>query len=230
MKDIIEQNKASLVIFARYPEKGRVKTRLAKTLGAEKATEFYRLCAEHLFRETEKLPPEIERYLYYDGVENEKELREWAGGSLAYCAQVAGGLGQRLENAFSAQFSWGAERVVAVSSDVPDISSSIISEAFRLLEGHEMVIGPCHDGGYYLIGMNRMHREIFKGIPWSTGRVYAQTLAKINQLAISLRRLPRLRDIDTGDDFQQWAETAIASGSVPWGNLLTGGGTIEYKG
>jgi len=230
MKDIIEQNKASLVIFAKYPEKGRVKTRLAKTLGAEKATEFYRLCAEHLFQETEKLTPEIERFIYYDGVENEKALREWAGGGFAYCAQGTGGLGKRLENAFCAQFSRGAERVVAVASDVPDISSSIVSKAFRLLEGHETVIGPCHDGGYYLIGMNRMYWEIFEGIPWSTGRVYAQTLAKINQLGISLRRLPRLRDIDTGEDFHQWAETAIASGSVPWCNLLTGGGTIEYKG
>jgi glycosyltransferase A (GT-A) superfamily protein (DUF2064 family) len=140
------------------------------------------------------------------------------------------GAKQRLENAFSAQFSRGAEKVITVASDVPDITSSTISKAFRLLEDHEMVIGPCHDGGYYLIGMNRMHREIFKGIPWSTGRVYAQTLAKINQLGISLSRLPRLRDIDTGEDFHQWAETAIASGSVPWGNLLTGGGTIEYKG
>ncbi len=82
-----------------------------------------------------------------------------------------------------------------------------------MLNSREIVIGPCYDGGYYLIGMNQMHRDIFEGISWSTSQVYAQTLTKVTQLGISVRRLRRLRDIDTGEDLHQWAKTAIAPGN-----------------
>jgi len=230
MKDIIKQNNASLVIFARHPKSGRVKTRLAKTLGAEKATEFYRLCAEHLFQETEKLPSEIKRYIYYDGMENENRLQAWAGACFDYVVQAVGSLGHRLENAFSTQFSRGARKVIIVASDVPDISSSIIVEAFRSLDNHEIVIGPCHDGGYYMIGMKKLHKDIFDGIPWSTSQVYAHTLTNINKLDISLCQLRSLYDIDTEEDLNQWSKTIITSESHPWGNLLEGSDIIDHKG
>ena len=219
MKDVIKQNSASLIIFARYPESGRVKTRLAKTIGAEKATEFYRLCAEHLFRETEKLPPGIKRYIYFDGKENEYRLQDWAGAGFDYIVQASGSLGHRLENAFSTQFTRGAGKVLIVASDVPDISSSIIVEAFRSLDNHEIVIGPCHDGGYYLIGMKKLHRDIFNGIPWSTSQVYTHTLANIKKLDISLCQLPSLYDIDTEEDLHQWLKTTITP-ETPLGEFV----------
>ena len=227
MKDIIKQNSASLIIFARHPKNGRVKTRLAKTLGAEKATEFYRLCAEHLFQETEKLPLEIKRYIYFDGIENEYSVKTWAGADFNYAVQADGSLGRRLENAFSIQFSQGAGKVLIVASDVPDISSSIMVEAFRSLDNHEIVIGPCHDGGYYMIGMKKLHRDIFKGIPWSTSQVYVHTLTNINKLDISLCQLRYLHDIDTEEDLNQWLKTTITPESHPWRYLLTGRGIID---
>ena len=230
MKDIIRQNSASLIIFARHPEKGKVKTRLAKTLGAEKATEFYRLCAEHLFQETKKLPPEIKRYIYFDGIENENRLQAWAGADFNYAVQADGSLGRRLENAFSIQFSQGAGKVLIVASDVPDISSSIMVRAFRSLDNYEIVIGPCHDGGYYMIGMKQMHRDIFNGIPWSTSQVYTRTLTNINKLGISLCQLRSLYDIDKEEDLNQWSKTIITPESNPWGNLLKGRDIIDHKG
>lgn len=221
MKDIIKQNSISLIIFVRHPQSGKVKTRLAKSLGAEKATEVYRLCAEHLFQEAEKLPPEIKRYIYFDGIENEYEVQSWAGAGFDYVVQAVGSLGHRLENAFSAQFTRGVKKVLIVASDVPDISSSIIIDAFMSLDNHEIVIGPCYDGGYYMLGMKKLYKNVFDDIPWSTSQVYLLTLTNINKLAISICQMPYLYDIDTEEDLYQWSKTIIAPESHPLGKFIS---------
>jgi rSAM/selenodomain-associated transferase 1 len=147
-------------------------------------------------------------------------MKTWAGDGFDYVVQSGGSLGRRLENAFSQQFARGAGKVIIVASDVPDISSSVMIEAPKSLDDHEIVVGPCYDGGYYLIGMTRLHREVFDGVPWGTSQVYARTLANINKLDISLYQLRCLNDIDTENDLNQWSKTIITMESHPLGSLV----------
>jgi rSAM/selenodomain-associated transferase 1 len=199
-----EQSRQSLIIFVRSPHGERVKSRLAATLGDGFAADFYRLCAEHIIRETDRMQSRVRRYVFYAGKEEGCAVRRWLGRSFYFKAQSGGGLGDRIEHAFGTVFSHGAEKAVIVATDVPELTHDIMDEAMQALNSCDVVIGPCHDGGYYLLGMKRLHSDLFKDIPWSTERVYEETLLRIESQGLSSRVLPSLWDIDTEDDLRQW--------------------------
>jgi rSAM/selenodomain-associated transferase 1 len=118
--------------------------------------------------------------------------------------QQEGDLGARLEATFKGLFKQGAEKTIIVASDVPDISAVDIEQAFSALDKADMVIGPCTDGGYYLIGLKRLYPELFTGIDWSTNAVYRQTLIAANKLGLRIHSLHQLDDVDTEDDLRRW--------------------------
>jgi rSAM/selenodomain-associated transferase 1 len=196
----------ALLIFVRTPRPGKVKTRLARSLGDEKAAEFYRLCTDATIGEIKQLSRVVERYIFFAEPVDTYEMSHLD--SLGFNAAVQEGenLGRRLCNAFSRVLENGAQKVVIVASDVPDLSASIMKEAISSLDNSDVVIGPCYDGGYYLIGMKELHEQLFHGIPWGTERVYQQTLDAAKEKGLTVIQLPILIDIDTEADLRQWSE------------------------
>lgn len=202
------EESTALVIFLRFPRPGRVKSRLAVSLGQEKAANFYRLCAEQLFKEIRSVSGDCRKYMFYSDRGDENEIRQWAGPEFDYLPQAGRNLGERLERAFSRLFGEGMAKVIILASDTPDITAGIINDAIESMDRHDIVIGPSIDGGYYLIGMKKQHGELFRGISWSTEMVLGQTMSIIEALRLDVYILHELRDIDTGEDLRQWVKTA----------------------
>lgn len=188
------RNKASLgavlLIFAKAPIKGQVKTRLAASIGAGKALELYRYLLEHTAAQTRDLP--VEKVVYY----SPEIVREdvWDNDRFGKRRQLGEDLGQRMEQAFRDAFSGGYQKVVLIGTDLYDMASEDITRAFEFLESHDVVIGPAHDGGYYLLGMKSLHSAVFSGKTWSTDRVLKETLQDLQGLTVKL--LEVRRDID----------------------------------
>jgi rSAM/selenodomain-associated transferase 1 len=203
----------SLVIFIRLPRPGEVKSRLAQTLGPKRAAVFYRLCVERTARELDRVPGEVRRYLSFSDAGDKDAVRHWMGPRFRFIAQTEGDLGTRLEHGFQRLLRRVPGRAIIMASDVPDLSTGIMIDALNALDSHDLVIGPCHDGGYYLIGMKELHSALFQGISWSTDRVLGQTLTKAGERGLSVSRLATLRDIDTADDLRRWADDLAAVSS-----------------
>jgi rSAM/selenodomain-associated transferase 1 len=197
---------SALLVFVRAPRPGKVKTRLARSLGDEKAAEFYRLCTDAALEEIGQLSREVEKYICFAEPINKYEMKRLAGLGFKVAVQEGESLGQRLCNAFSRVLENGARKVFIVASDVPDLSAKIMKEAVSGLDNSDVIIGPCYDGGYYLIGMKELHEELFHGISWGTERVCQQTLNIAEENGLTVRQLPILSDIDTEADLRQWSE------------------------
>jgi rSAM/selenodomain-associated transferase 1 len=196
----------ALLIFMRTPQPGKVKTRLARSLGNEKAAEFYRLCTDATLKEIGQLSQEVDKYISFTEPSDKYEMKRLTGLGFKVAVQEGESLGQRLCNAFGRVLENGAQRVVIVASDVPDLSASIMTDAISSLDNSDVVIGPCYDGGYYLIGMKELHEELFNGISWGTERVYQQTLDAAKENGLTVNQLPILMDIDTEADLHQWSQ------------------------
>ena len=195
----------TLLMMVRCPEPGRVKSRLAADLGDVAAAEIYRECAERLFAAAADLPGDIGKCLYCAGATDQKDIAVWAGRAFRFKTQPGGGLGRRLDKGFAAAFKQGATKVIIAASDVPDISSAILGQAFDALDRHDAVIGPSPDGGYYLIGLKRREGRLFRNIAWSTAAVLGQTLSAIEKAGLTVCLLPPLQDIDTAADWYRWS-------------------------
>ena len=193
----------SIIIFVRYPLKGQVKTRLAKTTSSEFALGFYKLCAENLIRKIKKVPS-VNRIVFYSNKNEKTEIINWLGSKLLFAPQDGDDLGSRMKNAFEKVFSAGSQKVIIVGTDIPDLSKKIIVEAFELLHSNDFVIGPAKDGGYYLLGMKKMHTELFEEIKYSTATVLSETLLKAKELNLTYELLTELKDIDTEEDLVNW--------------------------
>lgn len=197
---------AALIILARHPRVKAIHSRLAGTLGEEVATEFHRLSAERLFLELERLLPPVQRYLFYAGNEEVNDLRRWTGDRFLYEAQSGRDKGERLQHALSTIFARRVTKAIIVGTDTPDLTAGLIDEALHLLDDYDVVIGPDHRGGYYLLGMKALHQELFYDVPWGTSRVYGHTLRMIKMLELSLAFLPVLIDVSTEDDLRRWMD------------------------
>lgn len=189
-----------LLIFAKYPESGKVKTRLARSLGFERAALLYKEMVEIVVVKTAPVNGEYARTLYFDPPERREDFKTWFP-SLTISPQGSGDLGLRMKSAIEESFRSGADRVVLIGSDCTEIDRDLILEAFRRLEASDVVIGPAADGGYYLIGMNRsggrtVTPQLFTGISWSTVSVLRETLQKAEKIGIPYALLPTLSDLD----------------------------------
>ncbi|MBI4007873.1 MAG: TIGR04282 family arsenosugar biosynthesis glycosyltransferase, partial [Planctomycetes bacterium] len=145
----------ALLIFLKYPEAGKVKTRLAKKIGDKKAAKLYRLFVEATIKRTLDNNGRYEQLLFYTPVERKSEIESWIGRSVVtppLQPQIGAELGERMLNALKTSFSSGAKKAVIIGTDSPRVDKEIIYEAFYLLKENDVVIGPTIDGGYYLIG------------------------------------------------------------------------------
>ncbi|WP_017306087.1 TIGR04282 family arsenosugar biosynthesis glycosyltransferase [Spirulina subsalsa] len=194
----------SLIIFTRYPEPGKTKTRLIPVLGATGAAEIQRQMTEHTLKQARCLS-NLSLDIYFAGG-NPTLMAEWLGSDLHYKPQSQGDLGQRMAEAFRQAFQEGQERVLIIGIDCPGLTQTILEQGFRALQHHDLVIGPAEDGGYYLIGLNRLIPELFQGIAWGTDRVFAQTGEIAQGLGCAIATLPQLPDIDTPQDLPLWEQ------------------------
>jgi rSAM/selenodomain-associated transferase 1 len=191
-----------LLIFVKYPEPGKVKTRLAKNIGSENAALLYREMAETIIYALSK-STDYGKIIFFDPPERRSDVTRWLKiNDLSFIAQEGNSLGERMSNAFSHAFSLGAPKAVIVGTDCPQITTHTISKAFEKLETSEVVIGPSYDGGYYLLGLSRFIPQIFHDIDWSTNLVFDQTVKKLRHNGIKSECLEMLRDVDTVEDLR----------------------------
>ena len=187
----------ALIYFIKAPIEGRVKTRLAKSIGDVNATAFYRYCVEKLL--ALKAPPQCDKFIAYDDMNETMPLP-----SCHLFLQTKGDLGQRMHDAFTHVFSLGYQSVILTGSDIPQIDEAILEDAFALLSASDALLSPTLDGGYYLIGFHAstFTCKAFEGITYSQEDVFEKTLGKLKPLHVSQGKM--LRDIDTVDDLKAY--------------------------
>lgn len=190
-----------LLVFAKAPDPGRVKTRLAREVGEEEAAKIYAALARHVVDEVRGGPYRTE--ICFTPPEAGDRVRGWLGvAGLSFHPQSEGDLGARMERAIRRSLE-ESHAVVVVGTDAPQVTSSLVERAFQELREADLVLGPALDGGYYLIGLKRPRPELFRAIPWSTSEVLEATLFRARSLGLKTHMLPALRDVDSLEDWQE---------------------------
>lgn len=190
-----------LIIFAKSPVPGKVKTRLTPHITPTKAAELYEAFTADTISTALKLKCKRIIVAYSPGYA-EKTFQRLCGQSVDYLPQKGHNLGERMKNAFKHSFDTGFERTIIIGTDSPTLPLSYIREAFDLLKEVPVTIGPTFDGGYYLIGLSVQEDTLFDNIEWSTSSVFSQTLARIKTSNKQLCILPPWYDVDTPDSLE----------------------------
>lgn len=197
-------SKNLLMIFTRNPELGKVKTRLAKTIGDKNALFIYKILLQHTVNVTQDLA--CDKAVYYSVKIRENDL--WDASMYQKLPQHGEDLGIRMKNAFADAFAKGYEKVIIIGSDLYDLRPHHIEKAFDELEKNELVIGPSEDGGYYLLGMKTLHEAIFHNKAWGTETVRQDTLNDLQGKRIAF--LEELNDIDVYEDLKKHKDLLLA--------------------
>lgn len=192
-------SKNSYGIMIKYPEPGRVKTRLALEIGEVKASEICKQLTEQVLGNTSPIDDTYQRIVFIDPMEREIDFRAWLPRE-KFVAQQGSDLGERMDNIIRYLLDRGAEKAVITGSDIPNLGRDIIIQAFDKLDHVDAIIGPAADGGYYLIGMKSPQPELFHNMPWSTRDVLAVTVRTLKHSGKSYGLLPILSDLDTIED------------------------------
>lgn len=187
-------NRDLLLIFARNPVLGKVKTRLAKSIGDENALDIYQLLLKHTVAVTKNL--KVDKRICYS--ENPVDDDIWSAKIYQKTAQSGNDLGQRMQHAFQTAFEEGYQRVVVIGTDLLELKQTHIEEAFRKLDNCDFVFGPAVDGGYYLLGMCELKPQLFAQKKWGTNSVLEDSLKDLYGEKVCL--LETLNDIDVVED------------------------------
>ncbi len=189
-------NKEAIIIFLKYPELGRSKTRLAATVGDVNALKVYKELLNHTNLITKDL--NADKFLFYDKVSENK--MPWGDKAYLTAYQKESDLGGRMQDAFSQLFTKGYERVLIIGSDCYELNQSVIEDSFGALINNDVVIGPAKDGGYYLLGLTKMIPELFTNVAWSTNEVFKTTVSVLEDLNVGYHVGLELSDIDSIED------------------------------
>lgn len=209
-----------LIVFTRYPEPGKTKTRLIPALGPEGAAAVQRQMTEWALAQARQLlqserprqsfaPFSIVGGLAVDvrfAGGTAAKMQEWLGSEWTYLDQGEGDLGDRLIRAFQSAFDRGAKAAIVIGIDCPGVTSDVLAQAYEQLLHNDGVIGPANDGGYYLIGLRYPIPAMFKGIDWGTETVRSSTLAIAETLDLKIAQLSSLSDVDRPEDLIVWQQ------------------------
>ena len=197
--------KQHLVIFTRYPQPGKTKTRLIPALGAEGAANLQRQMTEYTLSKVKKFQESaaISFEVRFAGGDLQL-MQNWLGTELNYQLQGEGDLGKRMENSFLSAFNQGAQEVVIIGIDCPGVNAVVLKEAFEKLQHCDLLLGPAVDGGYYLIGLRRAIGQLFTNIDWGSAKVLQQTVDIAQQLNLLVAYLQTLADVDRPEDLPIW--------------------------
>lgn len=201
-----------IIVFTRYPVPGKTKTRLIKSLGATGSAQLQSQLSEQILHQVNLLQKTIsvDVQVYY-AHDSGKEVAQWLGSGNSYRQQCRGDIGRRMEAAFQQAFTDGAELAILIGTDIPDLTASLLHRALQALSSHDLVFGPTHDGGYYLIGMkkaifSKVRDRLFYDIPWSTDSVLRRSTEKLESVNSDIYLLQQLRDLDTPAQLHAWLE------------------------
>ena len=186
-----------VIVFARAPVLGQVKTRLARVVGEARALELYRWCGATLMDQLRD--DRWQRWVAFTPSDLRDETERWLGPCHRWIAQRQGDLGERLTAARESAFSEGDGPVLLVGTDCLGVTAERVAEALRALATHDAVLGPAYDGGYYLLGLNRP-LPVFDGVAWSTDAVAEETRERLRLAGASWAELPTERDLDEAAD------------------------------
>ncbi len=193
----MESNYTSLLlVFTRNATLGRVKTRLAASIGDAEALKVHKALMQQTINQTSQCT--CDKVVYYSDAIDANDL--FSKNEFRQEVQSGKELGARMQGAFTAEFSHGYTSIVIIGTDCPELDEASISLAFKQLEVSDVVVGPALDGGYYLLGLSAMHNELFEGIAWSTSSVLSETIQIAERLSLSMAFTPEKRDIDTFED------------------------------
>lgn len=192
-------NQALLIIFTKNPELGKCKTRLAQTMGDEKALEIYELLLDYTVSFTKVV--DLDKHVYYSNSIPDND--RWSLPGFEKHLQVSGNLGIKMSHAIHESFKKGYKKVVIIGSDCAEIDEDTINEAVIQLKYHDAVIGPAVDGGYYLLGMNQPILDLFIDKSWSTLELINETISCLKRLDHSFYLLPEYSDIDYEADLMR---------------------------
>ncbi|MBI5682496.1 MAG: TIGR04282 family arsenosugar biosynthesis glycosyltransferase [Deltaproteobacteria bacterium] len=194
--------KKAIAIMVKAPLPKMVKTRLTPPLTEEAAAELYKCFIRDIFARIGRLTS-IDIFAAYTPFGEERFIKQLIGEDISLVLQRGNSLGERLANLFSDLFIIGYKKVVVIGSDSPDVPLEYIKTAFIKLNKIRVVFGPTEDGGYYLAGMNRFNKEIFKNIPWSTNKVLEKSLEVCSKEGTKTFLLPKWYDVDTYNDLKR---------------------------
>lgn len=189
-------SKNLLIIFTRNPELGKVKTRLAKSVGDETALEIYQFLLNKTKEVTQNL--DCTKVVFYSKEIGQDDI--WDRNLYEKEVQFGVDLGAKMKNAFETGFKNNYEKILLIGSDLYDLEADHINEAFENLDNNDVVLGPALDGGYYLLGLKKVYPEIFKNKSWGTSSVRKDTLKNLEKVDVHL--LPMLNDVDVIADIE----------------------------
>lgn len=198
------KHKQCLLFYVKWPEPGKVKTRLAKSLGHMHAVGLYKCFILDMLSTFKNNPQPV--CICYDPKEAKHKFEHWLGKGYHYMPQSGHNLSDRMRRSFQDAFQSGFKSVCLVGSDIPALPAEYLTKAFGYLYNYDSVIGPSYDGGYYLIGFNQatFFPEIFQNIQWSKATVYQKTIEKYKQHSTKFLSLFSCHDIDTLNDLKKW--------------------------
>jgi rSAM/selenodomain-associated transferase 1 len=191
-------NKNALIIIAKYPANGQVKTRL-EGLSDEARVKIYTALLEDTMKKLSAVSG-VDTFIAFAPVEFEEYFSRFNVGLIPLSE---GGLGDRMYEAFQYVFDKGYEKVSLAGADIPDLSAEIILNSFKVLSEDDLVYGPAEDGGYYLVGMSSLIKEVFEEVPWSSDVTLAQSLKQAKRYGYSFGFTDTLSDIDTIEDLKR---------------------------
>ena len=187
-------NNNALIIFTRNPQLGKVKTRLAKSIGDKKTLDIYNKLLHHTMQETNNLSCDV--FVFYDLFIDTNDL--WNEEKFFKKLQIKGNLGEKMLNAFETILNLNYKNCIIIGSDLFDLKSIHIENAFKELENNDYVIGPALDGGYYLLGLKKIKKSLFYNKNWGNDSVLKDTLLDLKTETV--HQLEVLNDIDTIED------------------------------
>jgi rSAM/selenodomain-associated transferase 2/rSAM/selenodomain-associated transferase 1 len=208
-----KQIKCGLVLFLKYPQKGKIKTRLAKRIGDTLTLQLYECFIRDMLDKLISLPYDLR--IFVAPPDKVTAMCQWLDRDLPVHGQEGRDLGERMKQTFDKMFQMGYEACVLIGSDFPDLPVSVLSDAFEGLKTAGAVIAPAADGGYYLIGFQHLHfrESVFQNVAWSTDRVFRQTMDIIKQEKIRVKTLREWWDMDDLNELKDFMERNMKSES-----------------
>ncbi len=188
-----------LIIFARPPVLGKVKTRLAATLGGEKTLKIYEFLLAKTLSEADKVA-NADKLIF-----SSEKSDFWQNHQFNYSTQTGADLGEKMQNAFAWAFAANYKQVIIIGADCYELNANILTLGFETLRKQAAVIGQAKDGGYYLLGIKQLHIDLFVAKKWSTASVFEATVADFRRLGLNYAILPILSDVDVEADLGDWA-------------------------
>jgi rSAM/selenodomain-associated transferase 1 len=203
-RHVLSPPSSAIIVFAKAPVAGQVKTRLCPPLTPDEAASLHGSLILDILERCQSLPgydrilagTPFPHHPFFRAMEARFKIPVWD--------QVGDDLGARMASVFKKGLGSPYRSAVVIGADIPGISGSLLTLAMKSLQDHDVVLGPTVDGGYYLIGLQSFVPDLFENIPWSTNQVYTLTEQKINALGLSLKILPMLRDLDTVEDLHSF--------------------------